>query len=277
MKSLYDCFFSSPFCSNKYTSYFPAYEALLSDLRSIPITLLEIGIQDGGSLYMWKEYLHPESKIVGCDLNPDIVRFEEDGFGIIVGDQSNPSVWQTALSKHGPFDVIIDDGSHLYKDQIKSVLFAINCLKSKGLLIVEDTHTSFLQHYGGPTNYSFVNWTYFLANMLNFRSPTLLGNKPLTLPIISITYFESIIAFKIDKSLAISPCHLISNNKAKSLNAKDYTFEMGIFSAAKLPGLLNIISSLIFNLLTFYPSLRIKIQSKINNIAIRRYFNSSQL
>ena len=275
MKSLYDCFVSSPFCANKYTSYFTSYETLLSELRNIPIVLLEIGVQDGGSLYMWKEYLHPDSKIVGWDLNPDIARLQDHGFGIIIGDQSNLSNWQAALHKYGPFDVIIDDGSHIYTHQIKSVLYSINCLKSKGLIIVEDTHKSFIRLYGGPTKYSFVNWTHFMANMLNFRSPTLSREKQFKLPIISITHFESIIAFKIDKTISYSSCQLVSNNKTKFLSAKDYTFASDNLLSSIFPSPLNFIFGLMLNLFAFHPSLQVRIKSKLMNLSASQYFKTS--
>ena len=41
-----------------------------------PISLLEIGVQNGGSLQVWNKYLPPGSQIVGIDINPDCARLE---------------------------------------------------------------------------------------------------------------------------------------------------------------------------------------------------------
>ena len=54
--------------TNKWSSYFPAYERHLERFQNQAVTMLEIGCGRGGSLQMWKRYLVPHARIVGIDI-----------------------------------------------------------------------------------------------------------------------------------------------------------------------------------------------------------------
>lgn len=66
----YAAYMGSPEPSFKHTTYFPAYDALLSKFRGKPITFVEIGVLNGGSLFMWRNFFGPAARIIGVDLNP---------------------------------------------------------------------------------------------------------------------------------------------------------------------------------------------------------------
>ena len=53
---LYEHFNSSNNRSIKWKKYFPIYEKLFEGYKNKPITFVEIGILDGGSLEIWKKY-----------------------------------------------------------------------------------------------------------------------------------------------------------------------------------------------------------------------------
>ncbi len=55
--------------SDKWELYLSVYDRLLSPLRKNKISLLEIGIQNGGSLEIWAKYFSSAKKIIGCDIN----------------------------------------------------------------------------------------------------------------------------------------------------------------------------------------------------------------
>jgi hypothetical protein len=59
---------------HKLRHYMPVYESVLPTDR--PIRMLEIGVFHGGSLQMWRNYLHPESVIVGIDIDPATKQFD---------------------------------------------------------------------------------------------------------------------------------------------------------------------------------------------------------
>ena len=64
------------YASDKWEHYLPIYEVVFSRSTALgqPIRLLEIGVQNGGSLQVWSKYLPEGSTIVGIDIDPACVR-----------------------------------------------------------------------------------------------------------------------------------------------------------------------------------------------------------
>jgi 23S rRNA U2552 (ribose-2'-O)-methylase RlmE/FtsJ len=80
--------------------------------------MLEIGVARGGSLQMWRRYLHPESTIVGIDIDSPTKQFDDPGrqVHVRIGSQADTRFLQTVIDEFGlfdVFDVIVDDGSHM--------------------------------------------------------------------------------------------------------------------------------------------------------------------
>ena len=144
---------------HKWWHYFSEYERVIGPLRGGPIRLLEIGVYKGGSLAMWKKYLHPESVIVGLDIDGRCAQFDRanDRVHVRIGDQSDPAFLRSVIEEFGRFDVIIDDGSHVCSHMIKSFdhLF-LNGLTDRGVYIAEDTHSNFWLDYRDRP-YSFID------------------------------------------------------------------------------------------------------------------------
>ena len=110
------------------------------------INLLEIGIADGDSLRVWREFF-PKANILGLDINKK--NFIIDNVEFFYGDQSNTETLKKITSKYKSFDIIIDDGSHFCKHVIKSFNFFYPFLNVDGLYVVEDLQTSYAPRYGG--------------------------------------------------------------------------------------------------------------------------------
>ena len=74
--------------SDRWSIYLSEYERLFSDYRDRPIRLLEIGIQNGGSLEIWSKFFPCAEKFVGCDINLDCARlqYEDSRIAIVVAD-----------------------------------------------------------------------------------------------------------------------------------------------------------------------------------------------
>ena len=70
-KKIEDCFFNSPFKSIKHNSYFATYEKLFSEYVGKKITFVEVGILNGGSLFMRRDYFGKQARIIGIDNNPE--------------------------------------------------------------------------------------------------------------------------------------------------------------------------------------------------------------
>lgn len=101
----------------KLSNYFAEYDLNFQEYRDKPIKLLEIGVQKGGSLYMWREYF-PNADIVGVDVSEKCKQFEGEGIKVYIGDQEDTNFLLEIEQKEGTFDIIIDDGGHTMKQQI---------------------------------------------------------------------------------------------------------------------------------------------------------------
>ena len=137
-------------------SYTGAYERHLGHLRDEPITLLEIGIggyadpgQGGASLRMWKAFF-PRARIIGLDIE-DKSRLAEDRITILQGDQGDRAFLDGIAHEYGPFDVVIDDGSHRCAHVIASFEALFPHLTEHGIYAIEDLQTSYWETYGGSS------------------------------------------------------------------------------------------------------------------------------
>ena len=99
-------------------------------------------MHSGHSLLLWREYL-PEARIVGLDLRdpPDNLKGLEN-VTYIHGRQEDRAALDCAVADHGPFDLIVDDASHVGRLTKASYLHLIRHLKPGGLYIFEDIAAS---------------------------------------------------------------------------------------------------------------------------------------
>jgi len=134
---------------DKWLHYFDVYERHFAPFRGSKVRLLEIGISHGGSLQMWRSYLGRRATIVGVDIEPRVASLAEPGIDVHVGSQSDPEFLAQLIDRYGGFDIIIDDGSHWYRDQSVSLDVLWPALSEGGVYLVEDVHTSYLATYEG--------------------------------------------------------------------------------------------------------------------------------
>lgn len=137
--------------SDKWSSYLPYYDELFSPFKHVDVRLLEIGVQNGGSLDTWAEYFKNGVKFVGCDVDPLCANlvYEDKRINVVVGDANKPETIGEILGVSNCYDIIIDDGSHLSIDIIDSFLNYFQCLKPGGIYVVEDTHALYVREAGG--------------------------------------------------------------------------------------------------------------------------------
>jgi len=128
--------------SSAHHDYLRFFETFFAPVRDEPITLLEIGVHRGASLRTWEDYF-PRAKIIGVDILPTCKRFERDRVTIELADQSNVEHLAHIALKHGPFDIIVEDGSHYWEHQITSVRTLFPFLKNGGYYIAEDLQTNY--------------------------------------------------------------------------------------------------------------------------------------
>ncbi|MDA7714267.1 class I SAM-dependent methyltransferase [Candidatus Pelagibacter sp.] len=210
-KKLFSYFKSSPRFSVKWDHYFEIYEGIFAKFKNKKITFVEVGVGDGGSLYMWKEFFGKKARIIGVDLNPDTKKLEDDGFEIYIGDQSTKEFWSKLYKKIGKIDILLDDGGHRNLQQITSVVESIKKIRDGGMILIEDTHSSYMKKMGfrNPSKYSFINFCNLLIENIHRRNPMVQKKENIfSDKIHSITFYESItqinILKKIEKSNFVS-------------------------------------------------------------------------
>jgi hypothetical protein len=222
--SLRDIYDAGEFLSIKYDSYFPIYEELLAKYVNKSITLVEVGIFNGGSLFMWREFLGPGARIIGIDLNPDAKEWEKHGFEIYIGDQGDENFWKHIFRKIGPVDVLIDDGGHTNLQQIMTTHYAIQNIRDGGVIIVEDVHTNYLREFGNPFKFSFLNFTFKIIDGINSRAFALRYKyAKYSSRVYRVSFYESIIVFDINTQLCIRSQP--TSNGGQSLDVSDFRYQ----------------------------------------------------
>ena len=220
--TIYKLFKNSKKYSIKWSSYFQVYEKIFSSYRNKKIKFVEIGVANGGSLFMWQKYFGKNAKIIGIDLNPNAKKLEKNGFKIYIGNQSDKKFWNYFYKKEGKVDIILDDGGHKNLQQISTVHYSLPYIKNGGKIVVEDTGTSYLKkEFNNPSKYSFINYAKKIVDSIHRRSPLL--KKELSFyskKIFLVEFFESIVVFSIDSKRCFQNKEV--SNKAQNEWSIDY-------------------------------------------------------
>ncbi len=156
--------------SNKWSSYLPYYDWLFGDMASSRINLLEIGIQNGGSLETWAKYFVNAEKLIGCDIDEKCgqLTFKDDRISVITGNANSQEVYDKII-KLQPFDVIIDDGSHLSEDIIVSFVNYFPLLNPGGIYVVEDTHAVYWRRETRIGSNNALKFFQVLSDVVNYQ------------------------------------------------------------------------------------------------------------
>lgn len=189
----YRAFLKSPYPCYKHTTYFSVYDEIFSKYIGKEIVFVEVGIFGGGSLFMWRNFFGKQARIIGIDLNPEVKKWENEGFEIFIGDQSDPNFWKSFYNQVGKIDILLDDGGHTYVQQIVTSEFALNNISDGGVVVVEDTHTSYMDHFGDPS-IKFTNYISKTIDKINSRFG-LFNDVKNNKKVFSISIYESIVAF----------------------------------------------------------------------------------
>jgi hypothetical protein len=137
--------------SDKYSRhhYEHYYQKWLEPYRhQVNLSFLEIGADRGASMAFWSGYFTNPFQIVGLAYGPDSAGVETKANNyshvrIVRGDQSTVSAMHD-LKQLGPYDIIVDDGSHVPTHVVFS-LFHLwsSSINPGGMYIIEDLETSY--------------------------------------------------------------------------------------------------------------------------------------
>lgn len=140
------------FVSDKMEHYLHAYDKLFDTSRRNPIQLLELGVQNGGSLEIWRKYFtSPGATFIGVDIDTKVCNLDlPDGvetFCFDLSEQKNV----IEFSNSRTFDIIIDDASHICSHVVKTFVLLFQSLKPGGVYVIEDMGTSYWKSHADCT------------------------------------------------------------------------------------------------------------------------------
>jgi limonene-1,2-epoxide hydrolase len=194
---------------HKWMHYFDVYERHLSQYRGKSINLLEIGVSKGGSLEMWRDYLGPDAKIYGVDIDPECKKFENEQISIMIGSQSDRSFLKDIAQKIPTIDILIDDGGHTMDQQITTFQELYPHINERGVYICEDLHTSYWKEFGGGLKKpdTFIEFSKNLVDSINAWHIKDQNQEidEFTKSMKSIHYYDSM--FVIEKGIIEKPSH----------------------------------------------------------------------
>jgi hypothetical protein len=185
---------------SKWNHYFDIYERHFNRFRGKEVIILEIGISQGGSLQMWKNYFGDKVKIFGIDVDPRCKELEEENIEIFIGSQSDREFLRGIKSKIPQVDILIDDGGHTMEQQIVTYEELFDHIKKDGVYLCEDLHTSYWDDWGGgyKRKGTYIEYSKNFIDYLNAyhsKERNLTVNS-FTKSVDSVHYYDSIIVIE---------------------------------------------------------------------------------
>ena len=131
---------------------------------------------------MWEEYF-PNADLHFIDITFDNVQYRSDRSRYYLCDQNNSAqLLDFIQSSGGNFDVILDDGGHTMSQQITSFCTLFPHVKSGGMYIIEDLHTSYWSLFGGGGADSTIHFLKSLIDDVNYVGAKTSGASHRDLP-----------------------------------------------------------------------------------------------
>jgi len=196
----------------KYEHYLEIYDRHFSRFRNREVVVLEIGVLGGGSLQMWKHYFGPQARIYGVDMNPKCRDLEEENIRIFIGSQSDREFLRRLKREVPPIDILIDDGGHTMQQQIITFEEMFGAVKSDGVYLCEDLHTSYWLYFGGGYRRrgTFIEYSKQFIDWLNawHSAQKALNPSDFTRSVFSLHYYDSVLV--IEKRERTKPLEIFS-------------------------------------------------------------------
>lgn len=125
-------------------SYMDLYETLFSSKKESATAVLEVGIQHGGSIKLWRDYF-TNAKVYGIDIEqmhpmlPPALCVDPNVVLNYTTNAYDPVVVKEKFVDTGvKFDIVLDDGCHSYVGMTKFIELYLPLVKDDGILVVED-------------------------------------------------------------------------------------------------------------------------------------------
>lgn len=179
------------------------YDRYFSEFKGKNVTVLEIGIQSGGSIKMWQDYFGPKLKFVGFDINPHCERFERNNVQIFTGSQLNREDLQFLRERIGSVDIVLDDGGHTKQMQQNSFEELFGAVTDGGYFNVEDIEFGYTRELCSMTFVNHAKQFVDVLNMFYYKKrhipPQPYFNCELALNLNGIRFHDNLVIFEMQK------------------------------------------------------------------------------
>lgn len=196
--------------SQKWSHYLPIYDEAVLEVKEkfgTDISILEIGVQAGGSLEIWRSIFGQKAKIYEIDIDSNCGKLKLNA-EIRIGSTANKDFLKRVAEEIGTANIIIDDGSHDSKHQRKAFEVFFPHLIENGLYVIEDLEHSYYwsKHGGYLRGKSIIERAKRLVDDLNsdyFHSPRLKSFGINTHEVQSVTFYPGLLIIR--KSQRLKP------------------------------------------------------------------------
>jgi predicted O-methyltransferase YrrM len=124
------------------------YDSLFKNQKDKSLNIAEIGILEGSSMLMWREYFK-NSKIYGLEYHEQLIEKFLNNY-----DSTNINLSQIDVTKSENiansfkslgimYDIIIEDSTHNFYDQVRVIFNTYQYLKPGGIMIIEDIYKKY--------------------------------------------------------------------------------------------------------------------------------------
>ena len=139
-------------------NFLDIYERHFDHLRSEAVNIMELGILNGSSLRVWKDYFE-NGNVIGVDIDPNRKVHEQDRVKVYIGSQDSLELSKQIQSDYSEgFDIIIDDASHINSLTLESFNLYFSQVKPGGYYVIEDTHCSYGEKFQPEFDMYAKNW-----------------------------------------------------------------------------------------------------------------------
>ncbi len=118
--------------------YAKIYESLFKPIKDESLKILEVGSFYGNASAALFFYFK-KSMIYSADINPDMYKYRGSRLkNFYVDSSSRESINKNLLGQNIDFNIVIEDASHMLKDQIISLFMLFPKIKKGGIFIIEE-------------------------------------------------------------------------------------------------------------------------------------------
>jgi len=140
----------------KWNNALDAYQRHFGMLAGRPLSIVEVGVQSGGSLLMWRAVLGQQIKLYGLDINPACKQFQEAGVSITIGDEADTKMWEGFFTRgflHAAgVNILVDSAGSHGAQMLTTFQAGFPRIRPGGYILIEDiTNAHYLESFFKPT------------------------------------------------------------------------------------------------------------------------------